>query len=61
MTRDYRAVTTAAQLPCASHLERHHAINGRKRHIVVDTLGLPVMITVTPGDTRDEIMAKDLL
>lgn len=27
-------------------------INGRKRHIVVDTLGLPVMITVTPGDAR---------
>ncbi|WP_353938344.1 IS5 family transposase [Streptomyces ficellus] len=36
-------------------------INGRKRHIVVDTLGLPVMITVTPGDARDEIIARDLL
>ncbi|MFF2254697.1 transposase [Streptomyces sp. NPDC058142] len=24
-------------------------IKGHKRHIVVDTLGLPVMITVTPG------------
>jgi transposase len=36
-------------------------INGRKRHIVVDTLGLPVMITVTPGDARDEIRVRDLL
>ncbi|WP_158708919.1 transposase [Streptomyces sp. NRRL S-920] len=36
-------------------------INGRKRHLVVDTLGLPVMITVTAGDVRDEIIARDLL
>lgn len=28
-------------------------INGRKRHIAVDTLGLPVMITVTPAGTTD--------
>ncbi len=28
-------------------------INGRKRHITVDTLGLPVMITVTPADIQD--------
>lgn len=35
-------------------------INGRKRHLVVDTLGLPVMITVTAGDVRDEIIARDL-
>lgn len=33
----------------------------RKRHVVVDTLGLPVMITVTADDTRDEIIARDLL
>ncbi|WP_405552205.1 transposase [Streptomyces canus] len=32
-------------------------INGRKRHIAVDTLGLPMMITVTAGDARDEVMA----
>ncbi|WP_319599930.1 IS5 family transposase [Streptomyces sp. ID01-9D] len=36
-------------------------INGRKRHIVVDTLGLPVMITVTPAGVRDEIIARDIL
>jgi IS5 family transposase len=28
-------------------------INGRKRHITVDTLGLPVMITVTPAGIQD--------
>ncbi|MEU8965881.1 transposase [Streptomyces sp. NPDC048491] len=44
------------------HLQDRRAQdNGRKRHIAVDTLGLPVMITVTPADARDEIMARDLL
>lgn len=28
---------------------------------MVDTLGLPVMITMTAGDVRDEIIARDLL
>ncbi|WP_326798250.1 transposase [Streptomyces sp. NBC_01808] len=36
-------------------------INGRKRHIAVDTLGLPVMITGTPADTTDRDAARELL
>ncbi|MEV6393411.1 transposase [Streptomyces sp. NPDC051907] len=36
-------------------------INGRKRHIAIDTLGLPVMITVTPADTTDRDAARELL
>ncbi|MGV9350653.1 transposase [Streptomyces spiralis] len=36
-------------------------MNGRKRHIAVDTLGLPVMITVTPVDTTDPDAARELL
>lgn len=35
-------------------------INGRKRHIAVDTLGLPVIITVTPADTTDRDAAREL-
>ncbi|MEU2287285.1 transposase [Streptomyces sp. NPDC013178] len=35
-------------------------INGRKRHITVDTLGLPVMITVTPADIQDRDAARDI-
>ncbi|MFJ9753062.1 transposase [Streptomyces chartreusis] len=35
-------------------------INGRKRHIAVDTPGLPVMITVTPADTTDRDAAREL-
>lgn len=36
-------------------------INGRKRHIAVDTLGLPVMITVTPASMNDRDAARELL
>ncbi|MET9428521.1 IS5 family transposase [Streptomyces sp. NPDC003036] len=36
-------------------------INGRKRHIAVDTIGLPVMITVTPADMTDRDAARELL
>ncbi|GHD75542.1 hypothetical protein GCM10010336_51510 [Streptomyces goshikiensis] len=36
-------------------------INGRKRHIAVDTLGLSVMITVAPADMTDRDAARELL
>ncbi|MFE7296488.1 transposase [Streptomyces sp. NPDC057579] len=35
-------------------------INGRKRHLTVDTLGLQVMITVTPTDLQDRDAARDV-
>jgi transposase len=35
-------------------------INGRKRHITVDTLVLPVMITVTPADIQDRDAPRDI-
>jgi hypothetical protein len=36
-------------------------INGRKRHVAVDTKGFPVMITVTPADMQDRDAARELL
>jgi transposase len=36
-------------------------INGRKRHVVVDTLGLLLGVMVTAGDTGDRIAAQVLL
>jgi transposase len=36
-------------------------INGRKRHVVVDTLGLLLAVTVTAADTGDRIAAQGLL
>ncbi|MFD3586045.1 transposase [Streptomyces sp. NPDC058683] len=36
-------------------------INGRKRHVVVDTLGLLLGVTVTAADTGDRAAARVLL
>ncbi|MFD7137836.1 transposase, partial [Streptomyces sp. NPDC059894] len=36
-------------------------IKGRKRHIVVDTLGLILAVMVTPASTGDRDAAQDLL
>ncbi|MFF0465791.1 IS5 family transposase [Streptomyces mexicanus] len=36
-------------------------INGRKRHLVVDTKGLPLMVMVTPADLHDSAAAKEVL
>lgn len=35
--------------------------NGRKRHLVVDTKGLPLFIMVTPADMTDRNAAKEVL
>ncbi|MDX2696278.1 IS5 family transposase [Streptomyces ipomoeae] len=36
-------------------------INGRKRHLVVDTRGLPLMVMATPADLHDAAAAKEVL
>ncbi|AGS73907.1 putative transposase (plasmid) [Streptomyces collinus Tu 365] len=36
-------------------------INGRKRHLVVDTKGLPLFVMVTPADMTDRDAAKEAL
>ncbi|MEU9256638.1 IS5 family transposase [Streptomyces sp. NPDC048270] len=36
-------------------------INGRKRHLVVDTKGLPLFVMVTPADMTDRDAAKEEL
>ncbi|MFJ1562538.1 IS5 family transposase [Streptomyces mirabilis] len=36
-------------------------VNGRKRHVVVDTLGLPLGVVVTAADTSDRAAAQVLL
>lgn len=36
-------------------------INGRKRHLVVDTKGLPLFVMVTPADITDRNAAKEVL
>lgn len=36
-------------------------INGRKRHVVVDTRGFPLLVMVTPADMTDGDAAKEVL
>lgn len=36
-------------------------INGRKRHLVTDTLGLLLFVMVTPASTQDRVAARELL
>ncbi|GAA2428110.1 hypothetical protein GCM10010255_83630 [Streptomyces coeruleofuscus] len=36
-------------------------INGRKRHLVVDTRGLPLMVILTPADLYDAAAAREVL
>ncbi|WP_327129834.1 IS5 family transposase [Streptomyces sp. NBC_01727] len=36
-------------------------INGRKRHLVVDTRGLPLLVMVTPASLSDRDAAKEVL
>ncbi|GAA0906959.1 hypothetical protein GCM10009574_099630 [Streptomyces asiaticus] len=36
-------------------------INGRKRHMVVDTRGLPLLVMVTPADLHDSAAAREVL
>ena len=41
--------------------DAHKHIKGRKRHLLVDTLGIPISIYVTPADTHDTKGARCLL
>jgi putative transposase len=41
--------------------DTHKNVKGRKRHLLVDTLGLPLSIYVTPADVQDRAGARLLL
>lgn len=41
--------------------DAHKHVKGRKRHLLVDTLGLPLSIYVTPADVQDRVGARLLL
>lgn len=45
----------------SSGFDPHKKVNGRKRHIVTDTLGLLVAVTVTPANAQDRVAAWPLL
>jgi len=41
--------------------DAHKCVKGRKRHLLVDTLGLPIASYVTPADVHDTVGARKLL
>ncbi|WP_329375946.1 IS5 family transposase [Streptomyces sp. NBC_01351] len=59
---DSQSVKGAASVPAASRgFDGGKKINGRKRHIIVGTLGLLLMVLVTSADTRDRDAAYGML
>ncbi|MCM2422818.1 transposase [Streptomyces sp. RKAG293] len=59
---DSQSVKGAASVPAASRgFDGAKKINGRKRHVIVDTLGLLLMVLVTPADCTDRDAARGML
>lgn len=59
---DSQSVKAAASVPAASRgFDGGKKINGRKRHVIVDTLGLLLMVLVTAADVTDRDAACGML
>jgi transposase len=59
---DAQSVNGAASVPAATRgFDGGKKVNGRKRHIVVDTLGLLLTVTVTAASVTDREAGKALL
>ncbi|MFI5534223.1 IS5 family transposase [Kitasatospora sp. NPDC051853] len=59
---DAQSVKAAASVPAASRgFDGGKKVNGRKRHIVVDTLGLLLSVLVTAASVTDRDAARTLL
>jgi putative transposase len=58
---DSQSVKTVGESAHPSGYDAHKNVKGRKRHLLVDTLGLPLSIHVTPADVQDRVGAHLLL
>lgn len=58
---DSQSVKTVEESAGVRGYEAHTCIKGRKRHLLVDTLGLPIAWYVTPADLADSQGARRLL
>ena len=58
---DSQSVKTVEESAHISGYDGHKSLKGRKRHLLVDTLGLPIAIYVTPVDLSDPTGARKLL
>jgi hypothetical protein len=52
---DAQSVKTVEESVTIKGYDPHHKkVGGRERHLLVDTLGLPLSIYVTPANVRDQ-------
>ncbi len=58
---DSQSVKTVEESAHPSGYDAHKNVKGRKRHLLVDTLGLPLSIYVTSADVQDRVGAQCLL
>jgi transposase len=58
---DSQSVKTVEESARIRGFDAHKHVKGRKRHILVDTLGLPLSVSVTPADLHDTQGARRLL
>ena len=58
---DSQSVKTVEESARIRGFDAHKCVKGRKRHLLVDTLGLPISVYVTPADMHDTQGARRLL
>ena len=58
---DSQSVKTVEESARIRGYDAHKCVKGRKRHLLVDTLGLPIASYVTPADLHDTVCARKLL
>jgi putative transposase len=58
---DSQSVKTVEESAHPSGYDAHKNVKGRKRHLLVDTLGLPLSVYVTSADVQDRVGARRLL
>jgi putative transposase len=58
---DSQSVKTVEESAGIRGYDAQNCVKGRKRHLLVDTLGLPIACYVTPADIHDTIGARKLL
>jgi transposase len=59
--RDSQSVKTTEESAHPSGYDAHKNVKGRKRHLLVDTLGLLLSVYVSPADVQDRAGAQCLL
>jgi putative transposase len=58
---DSQSIKTVEEAAHPSGYDAHKNVKGRKRHLLVDTLGLPLSVYVTSADVQDRGGAQGLL